>query len=231
MKRPFRILFSIFAILVIAVATIVFLFVNQIHCDNILDITEKDSCFKDKAIEQRNPGLCKNIQLEELQKDFPQPTIRDSCFTEVAVLLENWSICSNITEWSLKGFGYTGKLNCELKVYEAVYSKALSEKNTEFCIKLEDEVYISKCLFDLAEELMDISICNKVLEYCKNLNNTDPCKIRVALAMNEISICNQLENDFRKDGCFRDFAMLNNDSEICNNIASENIRTYCLNII
>ncbi len=103
----------------------------------------KNNCIKEVAISLNNANICEEIVYEE---DYVLET-KDECYYHIALNTSNNEICNKIQSSDTENI-----------------CNALTQKDESFCYKVDDEIDKFNCVFYVAKETEDKSVCNNLPE-------------------------------------------------------------------
>ncbi|HIK00327.1 TPA: hypothetical protein H1016_02175 [archaeon] len=134
-------------------------------CDKINYLADKDACYENIAVKEKDKSLCAEI---DNSNNYPYDTGAD-CYYKIAVLQNDGIICDLIKEKSAPYDRYN--FNIKHKKAQCYYEVALNTNNPALCNKLDEvasidvgNYYESKsfCYFKIALKTKDNSLCENV---------------------------------------------------------------------
>jgi len=115
-------------------------------CKLITDISEKDACYKQIAIEQSDASICGLMTYSDLYSSPVNSKEARDCYIQIAVAKKDFDICKSKLLWG----------DCYLEV-------AVATDNVSNCKKLTEDTYKYKCYAKFAEIKKDTSICESII--------------------------------------------------------------------
>jgi hypothetical protein len=124
-------------------------------CSLIDGRSRKDDCYWVVSTSSKNKNICESIQ---------DNSKKDSCFYDVAKLEEDVAICDSALGLRLNS---GSKQDCLLDI-------AYASKNSDICLKIENQDIKETCFLNVAEKSKNIKICelisdSNLKESCINL--------------------------------------------------------------
>ncbi len=208
-------------------------------CDLHTESANRDSCFAQMAITQKNSTICDKIPsggyepnysvnpykdscyyfvAKEMQSPVPCAKIigdkKELCYLETAILAEDYSACGKVTNAHQKTY-------CFSQIAAGTGNLTVCEKlGLEFNDNFSRKVFTGNCYEELAKAKKDPSICEKI-ELDRDL-----CYQKVALSKKDEGLCAKVERVPDMDQCYRELAIEMLDLSICEKITEGN-RDYC----
>ena len=112
-------------------------------CDSIMNVSEKNDCYKSNAISSLNATLCDSI--EDIVPIYP---IRMTCYNEIAILTKNASLCTVYTR-------YNSASIC-IKIV------AVALKDSSVCVM--DDLERDLCYYRIATLNSDATECSSITD-------------------------------------------------------------------
>ncbi len=178
-----------------------FKFINSvdeaISCDKIIGTMDKNNCYENFAITQKDISFCEKI--EEWSDTYTEAA-RNTCYREVAVAKEDFSVCNILKNNNSKAF-------CYQKVAVAI-------GNVEACKNVQsDGGYRNGCYSEIAAIKKDIKICDNTED--QGFNDKDSCYLSVSYDSKDFSICENIKNLIYKYQCYKHIAVNIGNIDIC----------------
>ena len=134
-----------------------------LKCENQQNATAKQICYRDAAIEKKNPLYCEHLA-DEQDSDFEALganytfAARDGCYEDYASKTGNFEACYSISEKGSRNIS-----NCLMTTVDSAKDKLLDAEQCNFTRgKSEYEQIKILCLTDVAVNNKDSSICNLI---------------------------------------------------------------------
>lgn len=125
-------------------------------CYDIKDPDWKELCLDNYAKVNSDFQICRQL---------PDIKLKNNCLINVSVSVNDEGICENI-EMTYR-CNEVAKLSC-VKIFTPLFDCyqpiALSKKNPEICKKIEDMIFRSQCIKDIAVQEHDSGMC-KIIEF------------------------------------------------------------------
>lgn len=150
-------------------------------CTEITSDTIKDTCYAELAIEQDDQTLCSNITSIQTS---------DYCNTQF-IKLQNPDMCEtlNTDYWTYNCYSHFAVNDSSLCDFvkepgQCYLDHAIEQNSSAMCYDSNDVDY---CLYQIATATLNLDLC-KELESV----NKYTCQIKIAVALNDTSICDNL---------------------------------------
>lgn len=98
---------------------------------------------------------------------------------------------------------------------------AINTSNKNLCYKIESEYYKDACFRKIGIEEKDTTICNQVADF----DERESCIYEIAVESNNIDLCKKLKGI--QSLCYQNFAKKNNDVSICDNVGEQYHKDKC----
>ena len=112
-------------------------------CDSIVNVSEKNDCYKSDAISSLNATLCDSI--EDIVPIYP---LRMTCYNEIAVLTKNASLCKIYTRYNSASI--------------CIKSVAVELKDSSVCVM--DDMERDLCYYRIAILNSDAAECSSITD-------------------------------------------------------------------
>ncbi len=173
-------------------------------CSGIDDTYYKDNCIFGVAIRNKEPNLCKGLEMQ------------DFCYWYLARDIGNSSLCLKAGTWEedclfrfvvkdLSISGLTKDICDKLPTDQKIVCYALEEKDPELC-EVSDK-WAGECYTRLAVASNNQSLCSKAV------NKEEYCLWNIALQSGNTSTCEKLKA--KKELCYMDLAIQKKDETLC----------------
>ncbi|MEK7612264.1 MAG: hypothetical protein AAB407_02905 [Patescibacteria group bacterium] len=161
----------------------VILFVFIIFSITSYQTSEESKLLQQKAIAQNDISLCFKIHDPSSSATFPE------CVSEVVRNTGDSEACKLLKGEIWQGICYN--------------NAALQTKNSDICLNV-GKYTIRACYINLAVQEHDPSLCNNLT----NLTDKDGCFDSVAALLPDISVCEFIEQERKKETCLKNTAMI-----------------------
>ena len=171
---------------------------DNLDCELIENEQLKQSCISELAIQNQDLLMCE--VLESQSKGYCQEKIAES--------LNDMSVCQNIDDdyWAD---------NC-------YFHFATTEGNADHCSFLLEAERIQECYKEIAYEFNDAELCGRLDKV-----TSQKCLYSIAKETKDPSICNMMESTLNVDTCKINLAKITENPELCQEITFKLIREDC----
>jgi len=160
-------------------------------------LTDKFTCYTEVASITENPEICKQIN---------ETNEQSNCYSIIADLKKGVSICNDTSRYDSSG-------SIQYQMDQCYKDFALHTSNVSICDKIEnDQNQMSQCYYEVAIYAYNISICEKISDVKNDAHALNAPKYY----MPGIKVM-----------CIDDLAAKFNDSSICNNLLSDEVKKQC----
>jgi len=138
-----------------------------------------------------------------------------TCYVQIAINQDNPAICNNIEDGS--------RISRDRKFY--CYNLILAQRqDVEKCAEFP-EPYDSACFFEMAKEIGDVTICDRV----KKDNTRGSCYGKLVSEKEDVIYCEKIVSDSTgiQSNCFKNLAVATLDFPLCERVRLENSRNEC----
>ncbi|MCX6776814.1 MAG: hypothetical protein NTY73_02495 [Candidatus Micrarchaeota archaeon] len=178
---------------------------NYTLCNELTDYLQRDSCLELFASEHMNYSLCSNISTHLYQ---------DRCYTDVAFKSGNANICSYITCYEC----ITDKDNC-------YYQVANVTADVSICSRIAEQYKRDNCVLDVAKSAHNPAACSNI----ENAYRKSTCFTIVMYNQPyATSACDGITQQTWKDECYKNAAITNKNSTICNGVSDPFLKKDCI---
>ena len=224
-------------------------------CERIQNISDKNYCYRVVAINKKDIKLCEKISLEDEygkdEKDLCLSKVtgtygelfacdsfeeKEECLLEVAKANRNVSICDlilnkiSLIECKSEIFSYQKDYTfCDGLSFEKNHCKLLIAENSndkEMCLGLSTNFPFEagRCLAKLAFLENNPTLCNELTITTAK----DFCFIHLVKNIPSLGICENIQSQVNKLGCYFNIAEFSGNEEACNKISDKETKKYCL---
>jgi len=225
--------FILFLILLIVVSLIQYN--DQINCEDIEILNERDDCYVNLAKQTGNRDVCDSITTSV--------HFKDECLRVVAVKQKDIEVCEDIVYSNSKSYCYESiaEVNKDPSICPTVeqdkweqtcYHKlALILEDFTLCSELDAWVRRDECYQGVAEKTEDHTICLAI----PSKDNANACLWEIAKSTQNEKICESwivtdTGDKIKKDLCYKNLARRKQNNMICNGIVSNSVRKECLDM-
>jgi hypothetical protein len=168
-----------------------------IDCSNKVGTKLRDCNEINEGIISGNPDYCYTVT----------DTNQDRCFFEVGKVLNDSSVCNNIISTQIPCY------DCPTLKDECFDFFGKNELKEEYCNQINNNNTKNNCYIYIAIEKQNVSLCEFVLEKYKGIRE---CENQVAVATQELNICNQLTYILERELCYKQLGIATMNLSVCN---------------
>lgn len=142
--------------------------------------------------------------LDDCEK-FPQPYAFD-CYGYLFSKSDDSAMCNGVSNALYRGY-------CDWRI-----NKMLEERGQ--CNRIDDKDSRSSCYFDLAVNMSDVSMCDKI-----DTDSRSNCYHRLALILKNVTLCDEV-GDYT-GLCYFQVAVISGDPSPCEKLKSQQNKSHC----
>jgi len=160
------------------------------------------------------PEFPKNSQMSQFENESRQFSI-DSSISNDAIIKKDPAICGKIADPSRR-HGCYSIIAQETEDYTVCDLDITSTDN---------RTLRGYCYWEVAAKLNDLTVCDRLDEAGR-----DGCYMQVATGRKNLSVCDKIppgDSAFNTASCYRSYAVVYRQPEICDRISDESSRDYC----
>jgi len=188
-------------------------------CEQIKGVTDRDNCFTDIAEAIGDADTCEQVQ---------DAWYKDICYLHLSLKSDDRGICDKIRRMEDRydcyaSVGLDAKMCDKIeglfprsKCYKSV---ALRVNDSTICDRIEDNDVKDECYFFIANPQRNSSLCDKIKRV-----NKEACYIEVAVLSNDAKLCDMIGEPNERLQCD---AILQKNLTICEGIDDDNVRYGC----
>ncbi|MDD5163602.1 MAG: hypothetical protein PHD95_05345 [Candidatus ainarchaeum sp.] len=210
---------------------------GQDNCNEKTGPLQKDACYQEKAIEDKNPELCSKLAVLS----------KDNCINETAKAQENPLTCKKISSEEIKNSCYyaigiensdaqacAGISQSSQKIIQerdsCLQAVATAKKDTSACAMMSasystDHYVRDDCYWGIFSSTKAPEICQKFISRTKK----EQCLATIASEPATINDCLQLPSDSNRNICIEQIAIDSKNYLLCRQISDSNSKRSCLN--
>ena len=201
----------------------------------------RDQCFYSLAINRENISLCSKILSTDEYNDYT----RAKCGAMLAILNEEPELCEELTTtmdtadcyseyaYETEDITICNRITRDSEKDECLYQFIgyyMTPPTWDICDEFSDEDYKNNCYYYAAADTMDLSYCDKItVTYSYYYYTTAECYANIAYLEDDPSICDLLEDEDDRDGCYYDYATnYPYHMDVCDYIMDNYTRDSCI---